>query len=94
MSPAEPSADALTFARALRRQRRLRDLSQEALAAHAGISSKHLGEIERGMRDPRLTTIVKLIDALDLRHDELTAFWEEALGHGDPTLDRASRPHR
>lgn len=78
--PAEPSQAALAFARALRQQRRLRELSQEALAAHAGISSKHLGEIERGMRDPRLTTIVALLAALDLRPDQLTGFWEDALG--------------
>jgi len=70
-------------------RRRMLDLSQRELAARAGIGEKHLGEIERGLRDPRLSTIIRLLDALELRPDEVAAFWEEALtpaptrpGHG------------
>jgi transcriptional regulator with XRE-family HTH domain len=65
------------------------ELSQRELAARAGIGEKHLGEIERGLRDPRLSTLIRLLDALDLRPDEVGAFWEDALsappsrlGHG------------
>ncbi len=65
------SALAYAFGRAVRRERRLRDLSQEALADRAGIGSKHLGEIERGNHDPRLTTIFKLADGLGLTVGEL-----------------------
>lgn len=89
MSVRSPSPEALTaFARALRRRRRLLDLSQEALARRAGIGSKHLGEIERGLRDPRLTTVIRLLDALDLPRDDLIAFWTEALTDGEPTPGR------
>ena len=55
----------------LRKARRDRDLSQEALADEAGLSAKHVGEIERANKDPRLTTVLKLADALELRSSEL-----------------------
>jgi transcriptional regulator with XRE-family HTH domain len=44
--------------------RRARELSQEALAAAAGVHPKHLSEIERANKDPRATTVVRLADAL------------------------------
>ena len=70
--------------RTLRKRRRMLELSQRELAARAGIGEKHLGEIERGLRDPRLSTLLRLLDALDLRPDEVTAFWDEALGATPP----------
>lgn len=65
------------FGRTLRKARRDKDLSQEALADEAGVSAKHVGEIERANKDPRLTTIVKLTDALDLRAAELFREFDE-----------------
>jgi transcriptional regulator with XRE-family HTH domain len=61
-------------------RRRMLELSQRELAARAGIGEKHLGEIERGLRDPRLSTLLRLLDALDLGPDEAAAFWMEAVG--------------
>ena len=52
------------FARAVRRLRRERDLSQRALAAVADLAEKHVSEIERGNREPKLTTIFKLAKGL------------------------------
>jgi transcriptional regulator with XRE-family HTH domain len=69
-------------------RRRMLELSQRELAARAGIGEKHLGEIERGLRDLRLSTLLRLLDALDLRPDEAAAFWMEAVGL------RASHPLR
>jgi transcriptional regulator with XRE-family HTH domain len=60
------------------------DLSQRELAARAGIGEKHLGEIERGLRDLRLSTLIRLLDALELHPHELAAFWDEALGTPPP----------
>jgi transcriptional regulator with XRE-family HTH domain len=80
----EPAPRALTVVRTLRKRRRMLELSQRELAARAGIGEKHLGEIERGLRDPRLSTLIRLLDALDLPRDELAAFWEEALGATPP----------
>lgn len=89
MSARSPAPEALAaFARTLRRRRRLLDLSQEALARRAGVGSKHLGEIERGLRDPRLTTVLRLLDALDLSPDEVIAFWAEALADDEPAHRR------
>jgi transcriptional regulator with XRE-family HTH domain len=65
------SPQLLAFGRTLRKARRDRDLSQEALADEAGLSAKHVGEIERANKDPRLTTVMKLAEALELRSGEL-----------------------
>lgn len=73
------SAQLLAFGRTLRKARRDRDLSQEALADEAGLSAKHVGEIERANKDPRLTTVLKLCGALDLRSAELFRLLDERL---------------
>jgi transcriptional regulator with XRE-family HTH domain len=79
MSAPSPLLAADAFGRVVRRARRDRDLSQEALAAIAGIGAKHLGEIERGAHDPRFTTVLKLASALGLRPSELLSLYEERL---------------
>jgi transcriptional regulator with XRE-family HTH domain len=72
-----PNSQLVTFGRALRRARRDRDMSQEALARAAGLGSKHVSEIERANRDPRLTTLLKLAAALGLDAGELLALYDE-----------------
>lgn len=67
----------LAFGRTVRKARRDRDLSQEALADEAGLSAKHVGEIERANKDPRLTTVLKLASALELRSSELFLQFDE-----------------
>jgi transcriptional regulator with XRE-family HTH domain len=67
----------MAFGRAVRQRRRLLDLSQQALAVRAGLSFRHIGEIERGNGDPRLSTVLKLLEALDVRPDELERFFGE-----------------
>jgi transcriptional regulator with XRE-family HTH domain len=74
------SPELLAFGRTLRKARRDRDLSQEALADEAGLSAKHVGEIERANKDPRLTTVLKIARALELRTGELFAELDERLG--------------
>jgi transcriptional regulator with XRE-family HTH domain len=73
------SPQLLAFGRTVRKARRDRDLSQEALADEAGLSAKHVGEIERANKDPRLTTVLKLADALELRSNELFRAFDERL---------------
>ncbi|HKG04146.1 MAG TPA: helix-turn-helix transcriptional regulator [Conexibacter sp.] len=73
------SPQLLAFGRTLRKARRDRDLSQEALADEAGLSAKHVGEIERANKDPRLTTVLKLADALELSSNELFRQFDERL---------------
>jgi transcriptional regulator with XRE-family HTH domain len=69
----------VAFGRTVRKARRDRDLSQEALADEAGLSAKHVGEIERANKDPRLTTVLKLATALELRSSELFRQFDDRL---------------
>ena len=77
MRAGSPQLDA--FGRTVRKVRRDLELSQEALADRAGLSSKHVGEIERANKDPRLTTVLKLARALDVRSGELFTAVDERL---------------
>ena len=53
--------------RALRRHRMAAALSQEELAARAGLSARGISDLERGARmAPRLETVRLLADALGL----------------------------
>jgi transcriptional regulator with XRE-family HTH domain len=71
------SSTVTAFARTLRRARRSRELSQEALAAKAGLGAKHISEIERANKDPRLTTVIRLADALGMTPSELLRACED-----------------
>jgi transcriptional regulator with XRE-family HTH domain len=73
------SPQLLAFGRTVRKARRDRDLSQEALADEAGLSAKHIGEIERANKDPRLSTVLKIARALELRSNELFLQFDERL---------------
>lgn len=54
--------------------RKSRKLSQEALARKANISNITLAKIENDMiKDPRLSTLTKLADALEVSLDELVS---------------------
>lgn len=73
------SAHLLNLGRTIRKARRDLDLTQEALAYRAGLSPKHVGEIERANKDPRITTILKLAEALELRAGELFTLYDARL---------------
>jgi len=68
---AQPAPELLRLAGAIRHLRREQELSQEALAFAADIHPKHLSEIERANKDPRVTTVVRLADALGVTVSEL-----------------------
>jgi transcriptional regulator with XRE-family HTH domain len=48
----------------LRRQRNQRRLTLEMLSAKVGMSPQHLSEIESGKRDPRLSSIERMAEAM------------------------------
>jgi transcriptional regulator with XRE-family HTH domain len=55
-------------------ERRIRSLSQWQLAARAGLSEDGLKGVEQGRRrDPRISTVLKIADALGMSIDELLA---------------------
>jgi transcriptional regulator with XRE-family HTH domain len=59
------------FAANLRRLRLAAGLSQMQLGDRAGLHFSEVSRLERGLRDPRLTTIVRLAGALQVPPAEL-----------------------
>lgn len=51
---------------AIREQRKLISMSQEALADAAGIERSHMGKIERGERNVSFLNIARIADALNM----------------------------
>jgi transcriptional regulator with XRE-family HTH domain len=72
-----PPEHLVLFGRVVRRARRDRELSQEALGRAAGLDGKHVSEIERANRDVRFTTLIQLAAGLDLRPGELLALYDD-----------------
>jgi transcriptional regulator with XRE-family HTH domain len=60
-----------TFGARLRAARHQTGLSQSRLAQRAGLSPSHLGNLERGRRQPRLPTLLALADALGVPPSQL-----------------------
>ena len=50
----------------LRRHRNQRRLTLEMLSAKVSMSPQHLSEIESGKRDPRLSSIERMAEAMEL----------------------------
>lgn len=64
--------DALrTFGANVRAARRERNWTQEELAAQSGLAVVQVSRIERGKREIRLSTLLKLIDALEVSPEQL-----------------------
>src|ERR671936_3070083 len=73
------TAPSPTFATLLRRYRQAAGLSQEELAARAGLSARTVGDLERGgSHAPRKDTVELLAQALDLGAPERAALAEAA----------------
>ena len=62
------------FGKNVRAIRRARDMTQEQLADQSGLSLQYIGEIERGRRNPSLTSLEKLAEASNLPLSELLQF--------------------
>ncbi len=63
----------VTFGERVREERRRRLMTQDMLAATAGISQKQLSKIENDEVDPRFSTIRKIAQALDVEPSDLTS---------------------
>jgi transcriptional regulator with XRE-family HTH domain len=66
------------FGEELRRLRKRSGLSQELLAAGAGLSTEAVSLLERGRRTPRMTTMRLLADGMDLAQIDREAFYASA----------------
>jgi transcriptional regulator with XRE-family HTH domain len=74
------------FGQRLRELRDRQELSQDALADATDIHSTAIGRMERGAREPRLTTILRLADGLSVQPGELV----NDLGKASKTPRRGS----
>jgi transcriptional regulator with XRE-family HTH domain len=68
------------FGRVLREQRERRDLSQESLALSANVDRTFVSQIERGVRQPSISTLWKLAQALDVKPSALLSRVENLSG--------------
>jgi transcriptional regulator with XRE-family HTH domain len=59
------------FGQNVRAARLARGWTQEDLSGATGLAVVQVSRIERGVREKRLTTLIRLLAALELRPDEL-----------------------
>jgi transcriptional regulator with XRE-family HTH domain len=65
------SSPSAAFGLVLRDIRKLRGMSQEALALEADLQRNYISLIERGINQPTITTIFKLAAALKVQPSEM-----------------------
>lgn len=69
--------DASIVGKTIRKIRKKRRLSQEALSGLAGIARTHLTMIENGTKQANLETLFRIAQALDLRLSDLIRMAED-----------------
>ncbi|HXB66288.1 MAG TPA: helix-turn-helix transcriptional regulator [Solirubrobacteraceae bacterium] len=75
MHPRSPAHAA--FGQAIRELREERGISQEAFALKSGIDRSHYGGMERGERNPSLTSVIKIANALGVQPSDIHARAEQ-----------------
>jgi len=68
------------FGKAVRQRREKLELSQEKLAEKADLHRTYVGDIERGVRNPTIRSIVKIVRALDISLSDFFAHCFEETG--------------
>lgn len=74
----------MAFAKALKRLRRERGLSQEDLALQCGLHRTYVSQLERGLKSPSLKTLDKIATALKIRLIELIEIVEKECHKNGP----------
>lgn len=67
------------FGQVLREHRNARGLSQEDLALNANVDRTFVSQMERGIRQPSITTLIKLSTALGVQPSAMVAKMEKLL---------------
>lgn len=75
MTAAQP--EAAMFGERLRELREKREFSLRSLADLAGMSYTYISDLERGLRVPSLTTIIRLAVALDCKVTNLVGMFDK-----------------
>jgi DNA-binding Xre family transcriptional regulator len=75
LHPDDPRMDdsVREFGNRVRSMRERKQWTQEELAEHSGLTSVQISRIERGAREIRLTTLLRLITAFETKPDKLLA---------------------
>lgn len=60
----QPKPTSIVFGANVERERRRQSLPRWAAGAKAALDSSEIGRLERGLRDPRLSTIVRIARGL------------------------------
>lgn len=66
------------FGRRLRELRQKRGMTQEALAQAAGTAAPYVSDMERGLKVPSLTTILRIALALDCKATALISVFDKS----------------
>lgn len=82
------------FGNATRRLRGDKGLSQETLAELCGLDRTYVSGVERGVRNPSLTNILKIAAALKVRPSELFARTEALQSADEGSPEKVSREYR
>jgi len=75
MTTAQP--EAVMFGERLRELREKRELSLRSLADLAGMSYTYISDLERGLRVPSLTTVIRLAVALECKVMDLVGMFDK-----------------
>jgi transcriptional regulator with XRE-family HTH domain len=67
----DPEAASKAFGARMKEVRAEKGMSQDGLSRATDVHSTAIGRMERGAREPRLTTILKLARGLDVKPGEL-----------------------
>ncbi|MFK5912927.1 MAG: helix-turn-helix transcriptional regulator [Woeseiaceae bacterium] len=67
------------FGKILRRTRRWKDISQEALSLEADVSRTYVSKLENGVYQPSLSVLFAIAEVLEMKPSELVALIEEEL---------------
>jgi transcriptional regulator with XRE-family HTH domain len=73
-----PDARPRRLGRAIQQVRLDHGLTQEQLADLAGLSVRHLGDIERGAKDIRWTTLARIAEGLDVPVAEIARAYDQS----------------
>jgi transcriptional regulator with XRE-family HTH domain len=69
-------AEGQIFGERLRELRVRADITQDALALGAGLTKAYISDMERGLKVPSLTTVLRLAVALDCKVTALTSVFD------------------
>jgi transcriptional regulator with XRE-family HTH domain len=82
----------LAFGEKLRAERERRNVSQETLAEIANVHRTHLGALERGQREPHMSMLLILADALKVPPGALLEGLSVPRERKAPTHFKSGRP--